>query len=98
MRALTAPRLEARIQRGVSAIINSSALNENQYEKNSFAVVALQKSYENVDMQLSYYNRYSELHFVPDPIGDLLINNVDTDVFRSSFVNGRSGRLSVQAE
>jgi hypothetical protein len=28
---------------------------------------------------------------VPDPVGDLFINNVASDVFRSSFVNGVSG-------
>jgi hypothetical protein len=68
-----------------------SAVNENQYEKNEFFVAAFQKSLGDVDMQLSYYNRYSELHFVPDPVGDLLFNNIDTDVLRSTFVNGMQG-------
>jgi outer membrane receptor protein involved in Fe transport len=68
-----------------------SAVNENQYEKNEFFVAAFQKSLGDVDMQLSYYNRYSELHFVPDPIGDLLFNNINTDVLRSTFVNGIQG-------
>lgn len=70
---------------------SSASLNENQYEKNSFFVLAWQKSVGDTDMQISYYNRYSELHFVPDPIGDLLFNNIDTDVFRSTFVNGVQG-------
>jgi outer membrane receptor protein involved in Fe transport len=73
---------------------SSSALNENQYEKNSFFVMAWQRSLGDVDMQVSYYNRYSELHFSPDPFGDLLFNNIDTDVFRSSFVNGIQGDFS----
>jgi hypothetical protein len=68
-----------------------SAVNENQYEKNEFFVAAFQRSLGDVDMQLSYYNRYSELHFVPDPVGDLLFNNIATDVFRSTFVNGTQG-------
>src|SRR6202011_1944118 len=38
--------------------------------------------------QLSYFNRYSQLHFMPDPIGDLVINGVASDVYRQSFVNG----------
>jgi TonB dependent receptor len=66
-------------------------INENQYEKNEFFVAAFQKSLGDVDMQLSYYNRYSELHFVPDPVGDLLFNNIDTDVLRTTFVNGMQG-------
>ena len=70
---------------------DSANVNENQYEKNSFAVLAWQRSIENIDLQISYYNRYSELHFVPDPVGDLMFNNIATDVFRSTFVNGLQG-------
>ena len=40
------------------------------------------------DFQLSYFNRYSSLHFMPDPIGDLVFNGVASDVYRQSFING----------
>jgi outer membrane receptor protein involved in Fe transport len=70
---------------------DSSTLNQNQYEKNAYNVVAWQKSEGNFDAQLAYYSRYSDLHFVPDPVGDLFNNNVASDVFRSSFLNGVSG-------
>ena len=70
---------------------DSSTLNENQYEKNAYNVIAWQKSEGNFDAQLAYYSRYSDLHFVPDPVGDLFINNVASDVYRSSFLNGISG-------
>jgi opacity protein-like surface antigen/outer membrane receptor protein involved in Fe transport len=73
---------------------DSSTLNENQYEKNAYNVIAWQKSEGNFDAQLSYYTRYSDLHFVPDPVGDLFINNVASDVYRSSFLNGVSGDFS----
>jgi opacity protein-like surface antigen len=73
---------------------DSSTLNQNQYEKNAYNVVAWQKSEGNFDAQLAYYSRYSDLHFVPDPVGDLFNNNVASDVFRSSFVNGVSGDFS----
>ncbi len=66
----------------------STILNENQFETNSFFVAAWQRSMGDVDAQVSYYNRYSQLHFVPDPVGDLLYNGIDTDVLRRSFVNG----------
>jgi opacity protein-like surface antigen/outer membrane receptor protein involved in Fe transport len=70
---------------------NSANINQRQYERNAYGVVAWQRSVENVDVQLAYYNRYSDLHFVPDPVGDLLFNNISSDVFRSSFLNGISG-------
>jgi opacity protein-like surface antigen len=73
---------------------DSSTLNQNQYEKNAYNVIAWQKSEGDFDAQLSYYSRYSDLHFVPDPVGDLFINNVASDVFRSSFLNGVSGDFS----
>ena len=73
---------------------DSATLNQNQYEKNAYNVIAWQKSEGNFDAQLSYYSRYSDLHFVPDPVGDLFINNVASDVFRSSFLNGVSGDFS----
>jgi outer membrane receptor protein involved in Fe transport len=67
---------------------NSAFLNEHQNEFNQFNVVAYQKSAEDVDYQLSYFNRYSQLHFYPDPIGDLVFNGVASDVYRQSYVNG----------
>ena len=70
---------------------DSTNLNENQYEKNAYGVLAWQRSVEDVDMQLAYFSRYSELRFVPDPVGDLLFNGNATDVFRSTFVNGVQG-------
>jgi outer membrane receptor protein involved in Fe transport len=67
---------------------DSSQLNEHQNEFNQFNVVAYQKSAEDIDFQLSYFNRYSQLHFMPDPIGDLVFNGVASDVYRQSYVNG----------
>jgi outer membrane receptor protein involved in Fe transport len=67
---------------------DSSQLNEHQNEFNQFNVVAYQKSVEDIDFQLSYFNRYSQLHFMPDPTGDLVFNGVASDVYRQSYVNG----------
>ena len=67
---------------------DSALLNEHQNEFNQFNVVAYQKSAEDIDYQLSYFNRYSQLHFIPDALGDLVINGVASDVYRQSFVNG----------
>ena len=46
---------------------------------------------DNVDWQLAYFARYSDLHFTPDPIGDLVFNGVASNVQRQSFVNGVQG-------
>jgi outer membrane receptor protein involved in Fe transport len=74
----------------VSGVTNfdSALLNEHQNEFNQFNVLAYQKSVEDIDYQLSYFNRYSQLHFIPDALGDLVINGVASDVYRQSFVNG----------
>jgi outer membrane receptor protein involved in Fe transport len=70
---------------------SSSALNENQVERNYFGVVAVQKKVDDLDLQLAYFTRYSSVHFLPDVIGDLAFNGIASDVYRSSFVNGLQG-------
>src|SRR5580698_7558755 len=67
---------------------NSAALNENQVEKTEFSVLSVQKSVDGFDGQLSYFTRYNELRFTPDPIGDLLINGIASDIGRISYTNG----------
>jgi len=75
---------------GVSSF-NSLLLNENQVETTQFSVLTAQKSYDGFDGQLSFFTRYSNLHYTPDPIGDLLINGVASDISRRSLVNGLQG-------
>ena len=67
---------------------DSSRLDQRQNEFTTFNVVALQRSAGDVDSQLSYFQRYSTLHFKPDTLGNLLINGVASDVYRSSLTNG----------
>jgi outer membrane receptor protein involved in Fe transport len=67
---------------------DTSMLNERQNEFSQFNVVAYQKSVEDIDYQISYFNRSNMLHFRPDLIGDLVINGVASDVYRQSFING----------
>jgi outer membrane receptor protein involved in Fe transport len=67
---------------------NSATLNENQYERNVFGVIAWQKRIENWDVQVAYVNRYSSVLFVPDQLGDLVFNGVASTVFRGAFNNG----------
>ena len=70
---------------------DSTMLNEKQAEQNTFGVIALQKSVNGLDMQLSAFSRYSTLHFVPDTVGDLVFNGIASDVYRRSFANGLQG-------
>jgi outer membrane receptor protein involved in Fe transport len=67
---------------------DSSQLNERQTEFNQFNVLAYQHSGDGIDYQLSYFNRYSQLHFLPDTVGDLVFNGVASDVYRQSVING----------
>jgi outer membrane receptor protein involved in Fe transport len=73
---------------------NSASLNENQYEDTQFGVLALQRSVNGFDGQISYFTRYNQLHFVPDPVGDLLLNGIASDITRQSFSNGIQGDAS----
>jgi hypothetical protein len=75
---------------------NSALLNENQREFTQFGVFSVQKSYEDFNGQLSYFTRYNNLHFVPDPIGDLLLNGIASDITRRSYTNGIQGDASYQ--
>src|ERR1700719_1757075 len=70
---------------------NSAALNENQVERTHFSVLSVQKSNDGFDGQLSYFTRYNELRFTPDPIGDLLINGIASNIGRISYTNGIQG-------
>ncbi|MGA2192278.1 MAG: TonB-dependent receptor [Nitrospirota bacterium] len=71
---------------------NSADLNERQYENNRFWTLAYQSSIgSDIDYQLSYVGRFTSVNFIPDPIGDLVINGVASDVSQSSFVNGLQG-------
>ena len=73
---------------------NSSKLNERQNEQTQYGVLALQRSVNGFDGQLSYFTRYNNLHFIPDPTGDLLLNGIASDVSRQSYTNGFQGDAS----
>lgn len=72
---------------GFSAL-PSSQLNENQSEVNRFVVLSMQKSIGDLNFQGSFFHQYSELHYTPDPTGDLIFSGVGSDVLRSSTSNG----------
>jgi len=70
---------------------DSAHLNENQWELTHFGVLSVQTSHDGFDGQLSYFTRYNNLHFLPDPVGDLLLNGIASTVTRTSYTNGIQG-------
>jgi outer membrane receptor protein involved in Fe transport len=69
----------------------SQQLNDKQAEQNTFGVVALQKKAPGLDWQVAAFSRYSTLHYIPDPVGDILFNGVASDVYRRSVSGGLQG-------
>ena len=69
----------------------SAQVDENQVERYKFGVLALQKSVNDVDLQLAYFTRTSSIQFTPDLIGDLMYNGVASNVYRGSVANGVQG-------
>ena len=80
---------------GISSF-NSALLNENQSEVTHFGVLSMQKSVDGFDGQLSYFTRYNNLKFYPDPTGDLLLNGIASSITRNSYTNGIQGDGSYQ--
>ncbi|HLN07479.1 MAG TPA: TonB-dependent receptor [Xanthobacteraceae bacterium] len=70
------------------ATFNSANLNENEYDRYIYNIAALQTKGDRIDTQLAVYSRYASVHFVPDVIGDLVFNDVASDVIRESQLFG----------
>jgi outer membrane receptor protein involved in Fe transport len=70
---------------------NSARVNETQTEVTAFAVLSLQKHFDETDGQISVFNRTSTLHFSPDRIGDLLFNGIAQQAARQDVASGLQG-------
>ena len=75
---------------------NSSILDQRQWEDTYFGIASLQKSYQNFNMQLSGFTRYSNLSYQPDVIGDLLYNGIQPYANRKSLAAGVQGDASLK--
>ncbi len=69
-------------------IYNSSTLNEKEYDTYVANIASIQKHGTDGDAQFAVYSRYAEVHFVPDVFGDLVFNDVASDVIRQSTLSG----------
>ncbi len=66
----------------------SADLNENQREANRFGLLALQGDHGALSYQFSFFNRFSNVTYYPDPIGDLVYSGISPNIYRSSMENG----------
>jgi outer membrane receptor protein involved in Fe transport len=73
---------------------DSTALNENEYDSYYVTMATLQKHGTDGDAQLAVFSRYAEVHFVPDVFGDMVFNDVASDVIRQSTLTGMQGDAS----
>ena len=73
---------------------DSSTLNENEYDTYVANIASLQKHGTDGDAQLAVFSRYAEVHFVPDIFGDMVFNDVASDVIRQSTLTGMQGDAS----
>src|SRR5215469_2988747 len=71
---------------------DSSLLDENQRQITHYGILTLQKKLDDVDFQVSAFNRYSSIYFSPDPLlGDLLFNGISQTAYRRSIATGSQG-------
>jgi outer membrane receptor protein involved in Fe transport len=67
---------------------NSTLLNENEYDTYTVNIASLQKKGTDGDALWAVYSRYAKVNFVPDLFGDLVFNDVASNVVRESLLNG----------
>jgi outer membrane receptor protein involved in Fe transport len=73
----------------------STDLNARQDEKNRFQVLSYQRSLgDSTDFQLSLFHRYTDVHYQPDPVGDITYNGISADILRKNEAAGVQGDLA----
>ncbi|MGA2440654.1 MAG: TonB-dependent receptor [Tepidisphaeraceae bacterium] len=73
---------------GNDSTFDSSVENENQNEQEYYGVVSYQKSVDQFSLLASAFFRYGQIHFVPDPVGDLMLQGVAGEVLNSFATSG----------
>ncbi|MBV8032815.1 MAG: TonB-dependent receptor [Betaproteobacteria bacterium] len=72
-----------------STMFDSANLDEKQREVNRYGILALQSTLgENIDYQVAVFQRYTSLHFTPDPNGDLVFLGNASELFKSDRATG----------
>jgi outer membrane receptor protein involved in Fe transport len=69
--------------------VDSANLDANQRERNQFQAITYQGAHgDRLAYQLSLFHRYTDVHYTPDPVGDLVFNGVAADVLRKNDAYG----------
>jgi outer membrane receptor protein involved in Fe transport len=74
---------------------DSSTLDARQRERNRFAVLSYQGTAgTSVDYQVSAFYRSTDVHYQPDPVGDIQYNGIAADILRRNNASGLQADLS----
>ena len=75
--------------------VDSATLDARQRERNRFAVLSYQGSAgAKVDYQVSVFNRFTDVHYQPDVVGDLQFKGIAADILRRNDASGVQADLS----
>ena len=80
---------------GAPVPIASQNLDARQNEKNQFQVATYQGAAgADSDFQVSLFHRYTDVAYLPDPVGDLVFNGIAAQVLRRNEAAGVQADLS----
>lgn len=80
---------------GFGAGADPATFDARQKERNRFGVLAFQSTAgDNVDYQVALFQRFTDVHYQPDQVGDLLFKGVAADVTRHNQASGVQSDLS----
>jgi outer membrane receptor protein involved in Fe transport len=78
--------------------LNSQDINQSQREESRFAILSLQGITDSeIDYQVSLFSSQNKTKFRSDLVGDIIYNDIATDIDKSSFNNGIQADFSFQA-
>ena len=69
-------------------------MNENQYEQAYYEILGYQKSFGDIDLQLTQSTRYSDVSFKPDTVADVIFNGIASDADHLLISNNLQGDAS----
>jgi outer membrane receptor protein involved in Fe transport len=75
--------------------VDSAALDARQRETNRFEVLTYQANpNDRLNYQVSLTHRYTDVHYTPDPVGDLVFNGIAATILRKNDAVGLQGDAS----
>ena len=66
----------------------SDQLDENQRELSDFGAVSYLRTDGPLDLQFSFFGRYSSLYYTPDYVGDLLYDGIAQNAYKRDIAGG----------